>query len=61
MNGRQTISFFNKYGVIDYIVSFYGALHTTGPEYIVKDIDEMVAERDRQLYDKYGLDEGERG
>ena len=44
-NRRQVVEIFSQYGVFDYIVQFYGALHTTGPEYIVEDIDGLIEER----------------
>jgi hypothetical protein len=47
LNGRQTIALFNQYGVIDYIITCYGALHTTGEQYIIRDIDEYIAARSK--------------
>ncbi|MDR3225431.1 MAG: DUF3791 domain-containing protein [Clostridiales Family XIII bacterium] len=44
-NGREVMFLFNKYGVIDYIRQFYGALHTTSPDYIVGDINAYIAKR----------------
>ncbi|MDR1840038.1 MAG: DUF3791 domain-containing protein [Treponema sp.] len=48
LNGRQVIDIFNRYGILEYIVSCCAALHTTGPEYIVEDIAELIEERKRQ-------------
>ena len=45
LNGRQVIELFNQYGISDYIVDCYGALHTTGPEYIIEDIAGLIDER----------------
>ena len=42
MTGRQVIDLFTRYGVADYILSCYGALHTTGREYIVNDINQYI-------------------
>ncbi|MDR2572011.1 MAG: DUF3791 domain-containing protein [Oscillospiraceae bacterium] len=39
ITGRQTIETFIHYGVTDYISSCYEALHTTGANYIIEDID----------------------
>ena len=39
MSGKQVISLFSKNGVSDYIISCYEALHTTGENYIIEDID----------------------
>ncbi|MDR1408757.1 MAG: DUF3791 domain-containing protein [Oscillospiraceae bacterium] len=35
MTGKQAIELFKKYGVSDYVMSHYEALHTTGWQYIV--------------------------
>ena len=45
LNGREVLSLFVKYGVMDYIGSFYDVLHTFGDKYIVADIEEFIAER----------------
>ena len=45
MTGRQVMALFKRYGVIDYIVSCYDALHTTGIEYIINDIDIFIEAR----------------
>lgn len=44
MTGKNTIELFNKYGVLDYIIVRYGALHTTGGNYIVEDIDLFIGQ-----------------
>jgi hypothetical protein len=36
---------FNRYRVIDYIRDYYGALHTTGGQYIVDDISLYIKAR----------------
>ena len=45
LNGREVMRLFDQYGILDYIVNCYGALHTTGPEYIIEDIAALIAER----------------
>ena len=45
LNGRQVMQLFSQYGILEYIVSCYGALHTTGPEYIIEDIAGLIADR----------------
>jgi len=45
INGKQVIDLFNQYGIFDYIVKFYGALHTTEPEYIIEDISGYIEEQ----------------
>lgn len=39
LTGKEVISLFMRYGVSDYVLSCYKALHTTGTNYIVEDID----------------------
>lgn len=43
--GRQVLELFDRYGVADYIMDSYGALHTTGEQYIVDDIDRFIENR----------------
>ena len=45
LNGKQVMQLFSQYGIPDYIVDCYGALHTTGPEYIIDDIAGLIEER----------------
>ena len=45
LSGREVIELFKHYGVMDYILSCYEALHTTGVNYIVEDIDLFVEAR----------------
>lgn len=45
MTGRQIVELFNRYHVWDYVYSCYEALHTTGTNYIVNDIDLYIAAR----------------
>jgi len=45
MTGKQVIEMFKQYGVSDYILSCYEALHTTGTSYIIEDIDLFVEAR----------------
>ncbi len=39
LKGKETIELFTRYRVIDYISASYEALHTTGTEYIIDDLD----------------------
>jgi len=48
LNGKQVTQLFTQYGIHEYIVKCYSALHTTGPEYIVEDIAGLIEERKRQ-------------
>lgn len=45
MTGRQVSSLFSQYRVWDYIYSCFEALHTTGANYIVEDIDLYIEAR----------------
>ena len=45
LTGKAVIELFNRYRVIDYIRSFYEALHTTGRQYIVDDINLYIKAR----------------
>ncbi|GBR72452.1 protein DUF3791 [Candidatus Termititenax spirochaetophilus] len=43
LTGKQTMDVFKQYDVIDYVIDCYEALHTTGVNYIVEDIDSYIA------------------
>ena len=45
LTGKQVLELFNQYGVIEYVMSFYESLHTTGWQYTIEDIDEFIAVR----------------
>ncbi len=45
INGQQLVALFDKYGIWEYIYSCYEALHTTGSQYIITDIDSYIAAR----------------
>ena len=45
LSGRDVITLFNKYGVTDYLYDCYGALHTTGTQYMLDDIDQFIVDR----------------
>ena len=45
MTGKQVMELFNKYRIPEYIVSCYEALHTTGTNYIIEDIDLYIDAR----------------
>ena len=44
MTGKEVITLFKKYDIIDYIVSSYGALHTMGGFAIAEDINSLIEE-----------------
>lgn len=39
MTGKETIELFKRWGVTEYLLACYEALHTTGENYIIRDID----------------------
>ncbi len=39
MTGKEVMDLFCRYSVCEYLRSFYEALHTTGMNYILNDID----------------------
>ena len=45
LTGKQVLELFRKYGVVEYVMSFYESLHTTGWQYTFEDIDEFIAGR----------------
>ncbi len=44
LNGKQAADLFSKYNIWDYVYSCFEALHTTGTNYIIQDIDSFIAE-----------------
>lgn len=45
MTGRQVSELFSRFNVWEYIYSCFEALHTTGANYIVDDIDQYIRVR----------------
>lgn len=45
LSGKQVMDIFRKYRISEYIVSCFEALHTTGTNYIVEDIDLYIEAR----------------
>lgn len=45
LTGKQVSELFSRYGVWDYIYSYFESLHTTGANYIVEDIDLYIEVR----------------
>ena len=45
LSGRQVSELFSRYRVWEYLYSCFEALHTTGANYIVEDIDLYIAAR----------------
>ncbi|MDR2590474.1 MAG: DUF3791 domain-containing protein [Oscillospiraceae bacterium] len=49
MSGYETFRLFKEYGVLEYLTSFYDVLHTYGDKYLVADIDDFIASRQKRL------------
>ena len=45
LSGKQVMELFKKFRVSEYIVSCFEALHTTGTNYIIEDIDLYIEAR----------------
>ena len=45
LTGRETMSLFKRYGVLDYLGACFDVLHTAGRAYIVEDIDVFIDAR----------------
>ena len=45
LTGKQVAGLFKQYSVSEYIISCFEALHTTGTNYIVEDIDLYIEAR----------------
>ncbi len=45
LTGRETMSLFKKYGVLDYLDTCFDVLHTMGRAYIIEDIDVFIDAR----------------
>lgn len=42
MSGREVSAYFARHGLFDYVMRYFGSLHTTGVNYIVADLDSYV-------------------
>ena len=42
LTGKEVITLFKKFNIMDYIVTCYGALHTMGGLAIVEDIQSLI-------------------
>ena len=45
LTGRQVMELFRRYRISEYIMSCFEALHTTGANYIIEDIDLYIEAR----------------
>lgn len=42
LTGKEAITLFKKYGVLDYLATCFDVLHTTSRDYIIQDIDIFI-------------------
>lgn len=42
LNGKEVTELLEKYDIFNYITTFFEALHTTGDQYIIEDIDGYI-------------------
>ena len=45
ITGKEVSDLFEKYKIYDYLQEFYDVLHTTGEQYIDRDLDAYLAAR----------------
>lgn len=45
LNGRQVSELFTRFDIWEYLYDCFEALHTTGEQYIIADIDAYIKER----------------
>lgn len=45
LSGKAALGIFRQYQVFEYITAFYDVLHGYGRLYLIKDIDEYIANR----------------
>ena len=49
LSGKDAMSLFTQYGVLDYIEACFDVLHTTGRAYIIEDIDIFINARKKNI------------
>ena len=45
LSGKETLKLFDDYGLLDYLEQHYDVLHTTGCQYMNRDIDMFLEAR----------------
>ena len=45
ITGKQVLELFKRYGIMEYVQTFYESLHTTGGQYTIEDLDDYIASR----------------
>ena len=44
LTGKEVAALFKESGASSYLLSFFGALHTVGEEYLMNDIEEYITQ-----------------
>ena len=47
LSGEETLRSFEKYGVLEYIETFFDVLHSYGAKYLVQDIELFINARNK--------------
>jgi hypothetical protein len=50
MTGKEVITLFKQYNIIDYIVTCYGAMHTMGGLAIAEDISSLIEDMKKSAH-----------
>jgi hypothetical protein len=45
ISGQAASIIFTKYHIYEFLYECYGAMHTTTPEYIIEELDEIISEK----------------
>jgi len=48
LTGKQVMALFQRYGITEYVLACYEALHTIGTNYIIEDIDLFIQARQEE-------------
>ena len=49
LSGKEVMQLFVQHEIMEYIINCYGALHTTGPQYIIEDINSLITEKSQSV------------
>ncbi len=49
LSGSDAMDVMSKYGVLDYLAKHYEMLHTQGRQWLMEDIDEFIALRQKEV------------
>ena len=48
LSGEETVSYFDRYGVLDYLAENYEVFHTQSYQWILEEIDEYITNPQKQ-------------